>query len=537
MIQKTITGFVLLLLLLSTNGYTQSRNVILIIADDLGLDYCGFYENHLSDTIPMPNVRRLLAKGVRFRNAWSNPLCSPTRAGMLTGRYSFRTGVGDAVGGATSAVLDTAEITIPELLQKYKPNGIAKGHIGKWHLQLATPKSNFLFPNKMGYDHFEGNFLGVLNNYYNWQKVTDGTATTITTYATTETVNNAITWVKNNQTKPFFMWLAFNAPHAPFHLPPTDLHSYKNLSGTTADIAANPKPYFKASVEALDKEIGRLFDSLQVLKQFDNTDIIFMGDNGTDAMVAQNKGSAKGSIYQEGVCVPFIIAGPSVVNPGRVSDALINTTDNFATILEMFGFTDWKAEIPINKPVDSQSLMPILKNQKTTIRDWVFTEVFKNPIVSGDGKAMRNADYKLLDFEDGSQKFYKISIDPLEDTDLLKSTLNSEATTNYNYLCNEVTKLVGKSGFCNIIASNDIVDAKAINIFPNPSDGIINISLSDGVQQSDIQSISLFDIQGKKLFSSDKYLDRIDVSQMISGCYFLKINISGKIVIRKILLQ
>ncbi len=145
------------------------RNVILIIADDLGTDYCGFYENHL-DTAAMPNVRKLLARGVRFRNAWSNPVCSPTRSGMLTGRYSFRTGVGTAVGAANSAVLDTSEITIPRLLNRFKPNGIAKANIGKWHLQLSTPKSNYTFPNIMGYDHYEGNFLGTLNSYTNWTK-------------------------------------------------------------------------------------------------------------------------------------------------------------------------------------------------------------------------------------------------------------------------------------------------------------------------------------------------------------------------------
>jgi len=108
---------------------SAQRNVILIIADDIGSDYFGFSENHL-DTIPTPNIRKLLTRGVRFRNAWSNPLCSPTRAGILTGRYSFRTGVGNAIGGTTSAVLDTSEITIPRLLNRFKTNGIAKANIG-----------------------------------------------------------------------------------------------------------------------------------------------------------------------------------------------------------------------------------------------------------------------------------------------------------------------------------------------------------------------------------------------------------------------
>ena len=190
------------------------RNVILIIVDDLGSDYCGFYENHL-DTCKLPNVRKLLGKGVRFTQAWSNPLCSPTRAGILTGRYSFRHGVGDAVGGAGSAELDTSELTIPRLLQQYKPNGIAKANIGKWHLNSPSPISNYKIPNALGYDHYEGNFLGVLTSFFDWKKVTNGVVSTNTNYATTETVNNAVTWVKSiPSSKPFFLWLAFKIGRA-----------------------------------------------------------------------------------------------------------------------------------------------------------------------------------------------------------------------------------------------------------------------------------------------------------------------------------
>ena len=92
----------------------SARNVILVIADDLGSDFCGFSAYHL-DTVKMPNVRRLLARGVHFENLWSNPLCSPTRSGIITGRYSFRTGVGNAIGGLGEAELDTGEVTIPRI--------------------------------------------------------------------------------------------------------------------------------------------------------------------------------------------------------------------------------------------------------------------------------------------------------------------------------------------------------------------------------------------------------------------------------------
>ena len=491
------------------------RNVVLIIADDLGSDYCGFYENHL-DTIPMPNIRSLLAKGVRFKNAWSNPLCSPTRAGILTGRYSFRTGVGNAVGGTTSAVLDTAEQTIPRMLNLMAPNTFAKANIGKWHLHLPTPKSNYFFPNQMGYDHFEGNFTGVLNSYTDWDKVTNGVATKMTNYATTETADNAIAWVKK-QNKPFFLWLAFNAPHSPFHLPPLNLHSFKNLSSADTAITNNPKPYFKAAMESLDHELGRIFDSLKVINQFENTDFIFIGDNGDDAMVAQNTGGAKGSVYQEGVSVPFLISGPSVTNPNRVSVALVNTQDLFATILELFGFMEWQQWISLSKPVDSKSLMPILKEIQSDIRPWVFTEVFKIPTVSGDGKAMRNKEYKLIDFDNGTQKFFHISSDLTENNDLLKGTLNSIELENYNYLCNEMSKLVGTGGFCSLTNSENSLTVDN-QVFPNPFTDFIHLSNPDQNNR-----YRLLNAMNQTIFNG-KNIELQDFSKIASGVYFLEIS-------------
>ncbi|MFN0036497.1 MAG: sulfatase-like hydrolase/transferase, partial [Saprospiraceae bacterium] len=326
------------LLLLLAAACPAQRNVVLIIADDLGTDYLGFYEDH-QDTAAVPNIRRLLKNGVRFTNAWSNPVCSATRSGILTGRYSFRTGVGGIVGGmGGSGTLNVNETTIPRLLNVYQPGGIGKANLGKWHLHSPMP-ANLNNPAVMGYDLFSGIFIGALPNYFNWTKITNGVSAPVANYATTETTNDAISWIQAQNAKPFFLWLAFNAPHAPYHLPPAGLHSYTNLSGTQQDINMKPKEYFKASLEALDHEIGRLFDSLAVRNQLDNTDIIFIGDNGNTIQTAQiaNTMRAKGTVYQYGVHVPFIISGPSVVAPGRVSDALVNTVDLFATILELFG--------------------------------------------------------------------------------------------------------------------------------------------------------------------------------------------------------
>ncbi len=497
------------------------RNVILIIADDLGTDYLGFYEDH-QDTAPVPNIRKLLSRGVRFTNAWSNPVCSATRAGILTGQYSFRTGVGGIVGGTGgSSTLDINELTIPRLLNVYQPNGFAKANIGKWHLHNPMPVSNLNNPNTMGYDHFAGNFIGQLTSYTNWTKVTNGVSSTVTTYATTETTNDAIAWIKAQNNKPFFLWLAFNAPHAPYHLPPAGLHSYTNLSGTQQDIMMNPEGYFKASLEALDHEIGRLFDSLQVHNQFDNTDIIFIGDNGNTIQTAQiaNTDRAKGTIYQYGVHVPFLIAGPSVVNPGRVSDALVNTTDLFATVLEIFGYTDWTAQIPANKPVDSKSILPILKNQALAVRPWAFTEIFKLTPDADDGKTMRNMDYKLLHFDDGHEEFYHLSSDPGESNNLLSGILNADELANYQYLCGEMTTLTSGVSFCNpSVGAKDLsVFQKTVSVYPNPFRSHVYAN-----NAADDARFELLSPVGEVLFSGN-HIDRHDFSNLASGTYFLRV--------------
>ena len=515
--KKIICFLVLLNLTLYSNA---QRNVILIIADDIGTDYFGFYEDHL-DTVDVPNIRSLLNKGIRFQNAMSNPVCSATRAGILTGRYSFRTGVGNVVGGiGGSGALDTSEITIPRLLNIFNPN-IANAQIGKWHLQQPTPPSNLLFPNVMGYDHFEGPVIGALPSYTNWTKYTNGVSSAVTNYATSENVDNAISWVKTQNSKPFFLWLAFNAPHTPFHLPPANLHSYNSLSGTTQDINSNPKSYFKAMLQALDTEIGWLFDSLQSINRLDSTDIIFIGDNGNTTRTAQiaDTSRAKGTIYQYGVHVPFIVSGPSVINPGSVSDALINTTDIFATVLELFGDTSWQAQIPFNKPVDSKSILPILKNESNQIRPWSFTEIFKVTPDSSDGKAMRNMEYKLLNFDDSHQEFYNLSNDPTEFSDLLLGTLSTTDINNYNYLCNEMTNLVGIGTFCNTSVGIKKVEntKQSVFVYPNPFYSQIHVS-SETVNAY----FELRDSFGRIIYSGNN-IETKDFTYLSKGLYYLRI--------------
>ena len=237
--------------------------------------------------------------------------------------------------------------------------------------------------------------------------------------------------------------------------------------------------------------------------------------------------------------MPFIISGPSVVNPMRSSEALVNTQDLFATIIELFGYTNWATQIPANKPVDSKSLLPIIKNTAIDTRPWAFTEVFKVPTVAGDGKAMRNKDYKLIDFDNGTQKFYKVVTDPLENTDLLKGTLSADAIVNYNYLCNEMTTLIGSGSFCNYsIGISGIENVnQSIVIFPNPSNSIITFDFSLEQTNTTIKITNILGQEIKTITFTGKQLT-IDKGNMEAGIYCVQFtDEKDNIVNKKIIIQ
>ena len=513
----------LIALLFSIQFSFSQRNVVLIVADDLGKDYCDIYPDHATNTVTLTNVKRLLNRGVVFSNAWSNPLCSPTRAGILTGRYSFRTGVGDVVDGSNPK-LNINENIIPKVLNVYSPNGISKACIGKWHLTTFAP-AGYNYPTTMGFDHYEGSLFGavgapgqLVNNYYNWAKITNGVSSTCTNYATTENVNNAISYINSQpSTKPFFLYLAFNAPHTPYHLPPNNLlASNTTLSVTQADITANPVPYFQSMVEAMDTEIGRFFDYLISTGKWDTTDIIFIGDNGDDPLVAQST-PAKGSVYQGGVTVPMIISGPDVIAPNRTSNALVNTADLFATILELFGDTNWQSQIPTTV-VDSKSLLPILSNTATSVRPWAFSEVFRTTPLPSDGKTIRNTDYKLLKFANGTEKFFNLTLNPTETINLLTGTMSATDISNYNYLCSEMATLVGSGITCTALSTDSFLNTiNELYVIENPFKTTIKLN-----DISNDDHFELYSVNGAKIFEGENITSH-DFSYLSSGIYFLKV--------------
>ncbi|MEQ1746307.1 MAG: sulfatase-like hydrolase/transferase [Saprospiraceae bacterium] len=503
---------------------TAQQNTILIIADDLGTDYCGFYDDGL-DTAKMPHVRSLLQRGVRFTEAWSYPLCSPARASMLTGRFPFRTGVGTVIASAQNTQLDTAELSVPKLLKTAAPSVYATANIGKWHLHIPTP-ANRNNPRALGYDRYSGMFIGQTPDYYNWQKIVDGAAAvTVTNYATTELVDDALAWLQSlDPAKPFFLWQAFNAPHSPYHLPPPALHTVPGLTGTDQHIVQNRPEYYKAMIEAMDTEIGRLLQWLEDHNLRDSTNIIFVGDNGDNSQICQfpNANRAKGTIYQNGVHVPLIVSGPAVRTPNRTSAALVSSTDLFATVLDISGATGWKTHIPASRPVDAVSLAPILSDEKTAVRDWVFTEIFDPMTTPDEGKAIRDTAYKLLHFDDGHQEFYHLALDRFEQNNLLLALpLSAEAQAHYVYLCNALSSLVGTPACLSSVGVADWTREQALTLVPNPATNRLNVRLSG---TPGAVSAEIFDLSGRQVLLVEQAdVENLDVSALPPGLYFLKI--------------
>lgn len=490
----------------------SQRSVVLIIADDLSPDYFGFYPEH-GDTVAVPHLRALSAQGVLFTQCRNNPFCSSTRAAMLTGRYGFRTGIGSVVSPG-SKTLDSSEYTLAQRIRDAAP-GIGRAQIGKWHLNNPAPISNLKLPLYFGFEHYEGPFIGALPSYTNWTKNTNGVNNTVTTYATTEQVNNAISWLRQQGKKPTLLWLAFNAPHAPYHLPPAQLHSYSSLSGTAQDIRAQPKAYFKAMVQAMDHEIGRLFDSLRSMNRWDSTDIIFIGDNGNTKQTAQisDTSRVKGTIYEYGIHVPLLIAGPSVRAPGRRSASLVQAVDLFETIPALLGLN---STLPPGINSDGHSLLPILQATADSVRPWSFSEVFQTPANADDGKCIQNKDYKLLRFDDGHEALYHLSQDPDERVNLLTQNLDPIAAAQYTYLCAELDRLTAGRSTCNNSGLQQQELPATLRVFPNPACRFFTV---EGVAPG--SPLRLLDLNGRALLLPDAE-HRFDVRGLTPGIYLLQ---------------
>lgn len=396
--------------------HVGAPNILLVIADDFGIDASPCYDIGLSKP-EMPNLEKLCNEGVVFDNAWVNPMCTPTRASLLSGQYGFRTDVVQVTDA-----LDPDTETIQDVLSAQVPAPYENAVVGKWHVsgdEDVDPNS----PADYGVQHFAGFLSGAVEDYFTWDGVVDGEASTINEYTTTWMTDRAIEWLDQRQDRPWFLWLAYNAPHWPYHLPPAELtHSAAGLSGTESDIEAHPVPYFLASAEALDTELGRLLDSIapEVLA---NTTILFMGDNGTEQDTSQApfaEDRSKYSIYDGGLHVPLVVTGRGVTRQSEREATPVNGVDITATILHMAGYENATFH-------DGLAFDAALTESTFEGRDFVYSDSIRaEPFDGRPGWTVRNEQYQLIEYDDGQRELYDLTVDPGERNNLLRGTLSPE---------------------------------------------------------------------------------------------------------------
>ena len=514
----------LILLLFNLSALAQSPNLLFILADDLGVDALNGYE--LATVRPnTPHLDSLRTAGLNFANAWANPVCTPTRAAIMSGKYGVKTGVTTAPGH-----LDTSHVSLLRAVKRANP-AYATGVIGKWH--ISQPADAF-HPRDHGADHYMGILGARWDAYDNWPRTEDGKTTASTAYVSSAFTDDAVAWVKQQRT-PWLLWLAHVSPHTPVHVPP---------AGTYTQVStANRLQRYLAMIENLDYEIGRLLDGIPAAT-LANTTIIFAGDNGTPNPSLQGfpAGRGKESLYEGGVRVPLFVSGFGVSRIGETETALVNLLDIYATSLELAG-----AELP-GGIYNSLSFAGSLSAKPTLPRRYNYTEISANGVdIDVTGLAIRDGRFKLIEYRNGEQELYDLLADPLEGTNLLLSTPSATVAAARLDLMAEAKAIRGGwscrdgiqngaetgidcSGVCAICTTGLNVPSdtsEALTVFPNPANDLVTLRSS----QSPIQSAELRDLAGRLLIRTTRAnLTEVnmDVSNLPSGNYVLLVKRDGR---------
>ena len=385
----------------------QKPNIIVILTDDQGWGDVGF---NGSTDIPTPNLDRIAKEGVIFSNGYvSHPYCSPSRAGLITGRYQARFGhdCNIADDGLNNPTVGTplSEKMIPEAL---KEQGYRTSAIGKWHLGDHPD----LRPNNQGFDHWFGfpgggmNYWGEAKNevqtvYRNGVKVPENELTYLTDNFTDETIK----FITNKDKKPFFIYLAYNAPHAPDQ-------ATKQYLENTKHIEYGGRSVYAAMVNGVDVGVGKIDSTLVANGMKDNTIIVFLSDNGGRAEHAENRPNRghKGMIFEGGIKVPFFMTWKNGLKGNQVYENVVSSLDLFPTFLEAAG-----ADFHKEKQLDGTSLLPYVKGKNkgkpNNLLFWRSVGGFEYAVRKGDFKLYKSA-YK------GKILLFNIKKDPIERYDI-----------------------------------------------------------------------------------------------------------------------
>jgi arylsulfatase A len=326
----------------STPSFAEAPpNVVLIMTDDQGWFDLGVHGN---TTIETPILDRLAGEGVRFSRYYACPVCTPTRAALMNGRYPQRSGAIDTYQGRDT--MDAAEITLGQVFRR---RGYRTGIFGKWHLGRYMK----YHPNSRGFDEFLGFWqYGFINRYFDSDELFHNRERIAATgYITDVLTDAAIDFIRASRGHPFFLYVPYNAPHSPYLAPDAGVDRYlrKGLPLKEAQIYA--------MITSIDGNVGRLLKALDDLKLRENTVVIFQTDNGgVSAHFKAGLRGNKGSVYEGGIRVPLFVRWPGRFPAGAVVDAPSHVVDLFPTLCGLIG-----APPPDDRVLDGRSLLPLLE--------------------------------------------------------------------------------------------------------------------------------------------------------------------------------
>jgi len=423
-ILKLLPAFVLSY---GATAQNPSPNIVFIMADDLGWKDLGCYGNSFNET---PHIDQLASQGIRFTQAYAAcPVCSPTRASIMTGKYPARLQLTNYIKGERTdpqspvlpanwkPYLEGSETTLSELL---KSKGYATGMAGKWHLGNDKGQS----PWEQGFDF--SRMIGKNGlDYYNYSIFLDSYQNEYTDkgteYLTDKLTDYGVEFIRQNANKPFFLYLTYSAPHV-FIVPRGD--KLRKYFFKYAKFAEKYNPYYAAMVESLDDGVGRIMETLKEQGLLENTLVVFTSDNG--GLGLDELGPIptsctplrkwKGHIYEGGTRVPAIVSWPGKIKTGVVSDQYYSSIDYLPTFCELAGIS----KLP--EKVDGKSVASLLfysENQTAQDRPlfWHYPH-FSNQLGRPAG-SVRVGDYKLIElYETGTLELYNLKDDLSETTDL-----------------------------------------------------------------------------------------------------------------------
>ncbi len=339
-------------------------NIILCMTDDQGWGDVHFHSNELIDT---PVLDRLAKSGASFDRFYVSPVCAPTRASLLTGRYSMRSGVHGVTRGQET--MRSEETTIAEV---FKKAGYATGCFGKWHNGAHFP----YHPNGQGFDEFLGFCAGHWNNYFDTTLDHNGKMNRVEGYITDVLTDAAMGFIEKNRERPFFCYLPYNAPHSPWQVPDRYFEKYKarGLDDVTACAYG--------MCENIDDNLGRLFRRIEKLGLEENTIVLFLTDNGpnSDRYNGGMKGR-KGSAHEGGIRVPLFIRWPGQIEAGTKVEQIAAHIDLLPTLAALCGIP-----MPETKPLDGLNLAPLLQGET---RGWPDRKIYTHWAGRGSVRTQR----------------------------------------------------------------------------------------------------------------------------------------------------